>query len=170
MSSPCAEFEQIETAYRVAQEEFESASELAEKGLIGREEDIQAREAEVRGLEGRVVEANLQLQDCTLRAPYDGVIAQRFVEQGQNVRAKEPIVRLQDVDEIDVVVDVPEAVMAADIRTADIVQLIAELSGAPEYSSRSRFARSPRSPIQRRKHSRFAPRCGRRTAFECCPA
>ena len=128
---PRAEFEQIETAYRVAQEEFESASELAEKGLIGREEDIQAREAEVRGLEGRVVEANLQLQDCTLRAPYDGVIAQRFVEQGQNVRAKEPIVRLQDVDAIDVVVDVPEAVMAADIRTADIVQLIAELSGAP---------------------------------------
>ncbi len=128
---PRAEFEQIETAYRVAQEDFESASELAEKGTIGREEDIQARAAEVRGLEGRVVEANLQLQDSTLLAPYDGVIAQRFVEQGQNVRAKEPIVRLQDVDEIDIAVDVPEAVMAADIRTADIVSMIAELSGAP---------------------------------------
>lgn len=128
---PRAEFEQIETAYRVALEDFESASELVEKGTIGREEDIAAREAEVRGLEGRVVEANLQLQDCTLRAPYDGVIAQRFVEEGQNVRAKEPVVRLQDVEQIDIRVDVPESVMAADIRTADIVSMIAELSGAP---------------------------------------
>ena len=91
--------------------------QMLEKGTIGREEDIEAQEAEVAGLEGRVVEANLQLEDTTLRAPYDGVIAQRFVEQGQNVRAKQPIVKFQDVDEIDIVVDVPETVMAADIRT-----------------------------------------------------
>ena len=49
-------------------------------------------------------------------APYDGVIAQRFVEPNQNVRAKQPIVRFQDVDEIDIAVDVPETLMAADIR------------------------------------------------------
>jgi len=85
----------------------------------------------VRGLEGRVVEANLQLEDTTLRAQYDGIIAQRFVEEGQNVRAKQPIVRFQDVDELDIGVYVPETVMAADIRTADIVQMVARFSGAP---------------------------------------
>ena len=63
-------------------------SSSLEKGTIGREEDIDAQEAEVRGLEGRVVEANIQLSDTTLARPYDGVIAQRFVEEGQNVRAK----------------------------------------------------------------------------------
>ncbi|MFM9718787.1 HlyD family efflux transporter periplasmic adaptor subunit, partial [Streptomyces galilaeus] len=89
-------------------------------------EDIYAKEAEVRGLEGRVVEANIQLEDTTLRAPYDGVVAQRFVEQNQNIRAKEPVVKFQDVDEIDVIVDVPETVMAADLRAADIIQLIAQ--------------------------------------------
>src|SRR5262249_54781333 len=47
------------------------------------------------------------------------------------VRAKEPIVKFQDVDEIDVAVDVPEAVMAADLRASDIVQMMAEFSGAP---------------------------------------
>jgi RND family efflux transporter MFP subunit len=47
------------------------------------------------------------------------------------VRAKEPVVKFQDVDEIDVAVDVPEAVMAADLRSADIVQMVAEFSGAP---------------------------------------
>ena len=78
-----------------------------------------------------MVEANIQLEDTTLRAPYDGVIAQRFVEEQQNVRAKEPVVRFQDVDEIDIAVDVPETVMAADIRSADIVQMFAKFSGAP---------------------------------------
>src|SRR6185312_10529344 len=42
-----------------------------------------------------------------------------------------PVVKFQDVDEIDVVVDVPETVMAADLRASDIVQLVAEISGAP---------------------------------------
>lgn len=128
---PRAEYELIETAYRVAIEEQKAAVQLAEKGTIGREEDIAAKEAEVRGLEARVVEANIQLQDSTLNAPYAGVIARRFVEEGQNVQAKAPIVRLQDVDEIEIVVDVPETVMAADIQSADILSMQAELSGAP---------------------------------------
>jgi RND family efflux transporter MFP subunit len=125
-----ADYELAETAYRVAQEDHKAAREMLEKGTVARAEDIEAKEAEVRGLEGRVVEANIQLEDTTLRAPYDGVIAQRFVEQNQNIKAKEPIVKFQDVDEIDVAVDVPETVMAS-IRTADIVQILAEFSGAP---------------------------------------
>jgi RND family efflux transporter MFP subunit len=124
------EHERAETAYRVAQEEHKAARQMLEKGTIAREEDIEAQEAAVRGLEGRVVEASLQLADSTLHAPYDGVIAQRFVEQNQNVTAKQPIVKFQDVDEIDVIVDVPESVMAG-IRAADIVQIQAEFSGAP---------------------------------------
>jgi multidrug efflux system membrane fusion protein len=126
-----SDFERAETNYRVARETHAAARQSLEKGVIARAEDIEAKEAEVRGLEARVVEANLQLEDTTLRAPFDGVIAKRFVEQNQNVRAKEPVVKFQDVDEIVVAVDVPEAVMVADIRSADILQLLAEFSGAP---------------------------------------
>jgi len=126
-----SEYDIADTAFRVAQEDHKAARQLLEKGTIGREEDIEAQAGQVRGLEGRVVEANLQLEDATLRAPYDGVIAQRFVEQNQNIQAKQRVVKFQDVDEIEVAVDVPETIMAADIRSADIVQLIAEFSGAP---------------------------------------
>jgi RND family efflux transporter MFP subunit len=127
---PRAEADRAQTAYRVAQEEEQSARQKLEMGTVGREEEIEARRGEVRGLEGRVVEAKLQLDDCTLRAPYDGVVAQRLVEERQNVRAMEPVVRFQD-EELDIAVDVPETVMVADIRTADIVQMVAEVSGAP---------------------------------------
>jgi len=126
-----AEFDRAETAYTVAQQNYQAAVQTFEQGTIAREEVILAKEAEVSGLEGQVVEANLQLEDSTLRAPYDGVIAQRFVEQGQNVRANERVVIFQDVDEIDIAVDVPEAVMAADLRSADIVQMLASFNGAP---------------------------------------
>jgi RND family efflux transporter MFP subunit len=126
-----SEFEVIETSYRVAQEDYKAAVQIMEKGTIGREEDIMAQEAEVRSLEGRVVQADIQLQDTTLNAPYDGVVAQRFMEEGQNVRAKDPVVRFQDIEEVEIIADVPETVMAADLQTADIVQLVAELSGAP---------------------------------------
>lgn len=124
-------FDRDTAAYQVAQEEHNAAVQMLEMGMIAREEDIEAKEAAIRGLEGRVVEANLQLEDATLRAPYDGVIAQRFVEVNQNVTAGQPIVKFQDVDEIEVVVDVPESIMAADLSRADIVEILAEFSGAP---------------------------------------
>jgi RND family efflux transporter MFP subunit len=125
------EFDRADTSYRVAVENREAARQTLEQGLIAREEDILAKQSEVSGLEAQVVEANLQLSDTTLRAPYAGVIAQRFVEQGQSIRAKQPVLKFQDVEEIEIAVDVPENVMASVVRTSDIVQLLAEFAAAP---------------------------------------
>lgn len=124
------EYERSETAYQVAQEEYTAAQKSLQQATFGREEDVEALEAQVRGLEGRVVEAQIQLGDATLRAPYDGVIAQRFVDQGQNIVANDRVVQFQDVDEIDIAVDVPETVMA-ELQVADIERVTAELSAAP---------------------------------------
>jgi membrane fusion protein, multidrug efflux system len=144
-----AEFERSETSHRVAVEEHKSAVQAMEKGLIAREEDIDAQEGAVRGLEGRVVEASIQLADCTLLAPYDGVIAQRFVEVNENVQAQQRVVQFQDVDEIDIAVDVPESVMAADILSAEIVQMSAEFAAAPgrQYPVQIREVSKQADPI-----------------------
>jgi multidrug efflux system membrane fusion protein len=128
---PRVEFERDEAALRVARQDHAAAQEALEKGSVAREEDIEAQKGTVRSLEGRVVEAKIQLDDTTLRAPYDGIIAERFAEPSKDVQAKKPVVRFQDIDEIEIAVDVPEVVMAGDIRAADIVKLVAEFSGAP---------------------------------------
>ena len=125
------EFDRSDTAFRVALENREAARASLEKSLTGREEDILAKQAEIAGLEARVVEAGIQLADTKLTAPYAGVIARRFVEQGQSIRAKQPVVKFQDVEEIEIAVDVPESVMASSLRTADITGLTAEFSAAP---------------------------------------
>jgi len=126
-----ATYEAAETDYRVAREEHQAAIRMLEIGTVGREEDIEGAEAAVRALEGRLVEADIQRKDATLRAPFDGVIAQRFIDEGQNVQAKQPVIRFQDVDEVEIGVDVPETVMATDILRADMVSMVAELPGAP---------------------------------------
>jgi multidrug efflux system membrane fusion protein len=143
-----SEYDRAQTAYRVAQEDHRAALQILEQGTIARQEDIEAQEAQVRVLEGRLVEANLQLEDATPRAPYDGVIARRFVDVGQNIRAKEPVVQFQDVDEVDIVADVPETIMTA-IRVADIVQMTAVFSGAPglEFPVRLREMAQVADPI-----------------------
>jgi RND family efflux transporter MFP subunit len=128
-----SDYQLAETAYHIAQEEYEAARLIAEKGTIARTEDIEGQEAVVRGLEGRRAEANLQLRDSTLRAPYDGVIAQVLVDEGQNITAGVPVVKFQDAREIDIVVDVPEAFMVNEIRSGAIQRMFAEFSSAPGW-------------------------------------
>lgn len=125
------EYELGETNYRVAQEDLKAAIQTREMALVARTEDIEAKEAEVRGLEGRTREAEIQLADGTLRAPYDGVVAQRFVDANQSITARTPVVRFQSTDALEVAVDVPEAIMATDLRTVDTSQKVAEFAAAP---------------------------------------
>jgi RND family efflux transporter MFP subunit len=125
-----AEFEAMETSYRIAQEDVAAAEQRLKLSATGRTEDIEAREAAVRGLEDQVRKAQIQLEDSTLRAPFDGVIAQRSVEENQNISPQQPVARLQNADEMDIAVDVPESIMGG--ITADrIDKIIAEFTAAP---------------------------------------
>ncbi len=125
------EFELRETQYRVAQEDLKSARQLFEQSAIGRQEDIEAQEADIAALRARLQEINIQLDDSTIRAPFDGVVAKRFVEESQNIGVGQPVIRIQDSKELTVAIDVPEAVMASDLRSDDIVGLFAEFNAAP---------------------------------------
>jgi RND family efflux transporter MFP subunit len=126
-----SDYDLAETNYRVAQEEEQAARQIVEKGATARKEDIEAQEAVVQGLEGKLAEADLQLSDSTLRAPYDGIIAQRLVDEGQNVTASTPVVKFQDTGEIDIVADMPETFIATEMRSATILATVAEFSMAP---------------------------------------
>jgi membrane fusion protein, multidrug efflux system len=105
-----SDYDSAQTAYQAAQQ------------------DYNAQQATIHGLEGRVAEAKLQLADSTLRAPYDGVVAQRLVDVGQNIVANNPVIRYQNVTDIDIVVDVPEGYVASNLRSTAMERSVAELS------------------------------------------
>lgn len=66
--------------------------------------------------------AEQALEDATLRAPFEALVVARYVENFQNVRPAEPVVRLQDVSELDIVVNLPESLVANYDRDRDPVQ------------------------------------------------
>lgn len=52
------------------------------------------------------------LEDTVLRAPFDGLVALRYVENHEHIKDKTPVVSLQNVCLIEVVFHVPERLMA----------------------------------------------------------
>ncbi len=71
-------------------------------------EQRDAAVANVDSLTASVVSAEDQLADTYLRAPFDGVVVATFVENFENVRGKQPIVRILDSSHIEMVVNIPE--------------------------------------------------------------
>ncbi len=126
-----SDYDLAKTNYQVAQEEQQAARQIVEKGAMARKEDIEAQEAQVSTLEARLAEANVQFRDSTLRAPYDGIIADRLVSEGQPIVANTPVVKFQNADQIDILMDVPEKLVAM-VRPAPIQSMVAQFSGAPE--------------------------------------
>ena len=98
--------------YREADQQFARYKELYAKKQVSRADFDRYRAARDVAL-ARLQDAKNALCDTELRAPFDGVIAKRYVENYYKVKAKEPIVFLQDISRIEILVDVPELVMAA---------------------------------------------------------
>lgn len=52
------------------------------------------------------------LEDTMLIAPFEGVVAKRYVENHEHIQAKQPILSVQDISLIEVVIQLPERLMA----------------------------------------------------------
>lgn len=107
-------------------------------------EAVDRGKADIKSLKAAVDDAKNQLDYTYLRAPFSGVIATRHVDNFQEVRAKQPIVTLDDISHIEILIDVPEIMMAT-IREG-AVSAVSEFAAAPgkqyevslkEYSTRA---------------------------------
>ena len=96
-----------EAEFRNAKETFERFEEVFSKGAISRQDfDNQRRQFEVA--DARLATARKALSDTELRAPFAGRIGRVYVDNFNNIQAKQPILLLQDLSQLDVVVNVPE--------------------------------------------------------------
>jgi RND family efflux transporter MFP subunit len=109
-----------------------TAQEELRVGKIGaRPEDIQAKEAEIRSLAAAVDAAKDQLSYTYLKAPFAGIIARRYVDNYQEVQPKQPIVSLQDITHVEILVDLPENLMAIS-REESGAKIVVEFPTLPE--------------------------------------
>jgi RND family efflux transporter MFP subunit len=114
-----------------AEAELRAAKEELGIGKVGaRPEDIQAQEAQIKSLAAARDYAKLKLSYTYLRAPFNGVISRRYVDNFQEIRAKETIVSLDDVSSVEILVDVPELIVATFTEGGE-TRAVAEFAAAP---------------------------------------
>lgn len=85
--------------------------------------------ADLQSAKAATAAANDQLEYTRLKAPFDGVIAQKYVDNYQEVQAKQAILSLQNVTDVEVLMDVPELKIALIRKTKP--RFYAEFAAAP---------------------------------------
>jgi membrane fusion protein, multidrug efflux system len=74
--------------------------------------EVDRRRATFEIAKVRVEQAQKNLADTTLRAPFDGIIAERLVDNHMQVQARQPVLLVDSADVLEVVVDLPERVIS----------------------------------------------------------
>lgn len=102
--------ENAEAEHEKASTTFKRSSSLVEKGHISRRQydrDDRAFKQTAAALR----QAQLNLSYTSLKAPFDGVLARRKVENFEEVLAKQEIFSLRDLSLLEISIDVPESVV-----------------------------------------------------------
>ncbi len=99
-----------EAKYIRSRAEYARAQELIKNDYISRS-DYDKKRSEYLIAKANLSTAEKDLRDTHLYAPFSGVVARRFVENYENVNAKQVVLRLQDLAYIDVEINVPENIV-----------------------------------------------------------
>jgi RND family efflux transporter MFP subunit len=99
------------TRFTTARDEMGRRQQLFSRGVISRSELDGFRER-FEVAEAALREAQRDLDDTRLLAPFPGRIARTLVDNFQNVQAKQPILILQNSKLLEVDIQVPESAMA----------------------------------------------------------
>ena len=139
---------QAQAQYKNAQADFARYENLYKQKVIAKAQyDTYKTQVDVTRSAVNAANANLKsardaLKDTELRAPFDGVIADRTVENFQDIAAKQTIFSLQDLSTLEIVFNVPDN----DVLTAPIpeVHSINDLRSHSElFSIAARFEAVP---------------------------
>lgn len=107
----------------VSREELERAETQTQTARAAQDAALAAARqmrAEITAREAALNSANRELQDAVIRAPFDGVVAERLVTAGQFVRVQTPVMRLVRLHPLRLTAEIPERFGPA-IRVGDSV-------------------------------------------------
>ncbi len=132
------EADRYERAYRVAQAEYEQASQhFALVDAQAREEDRSRAEANVSEARARVSEARAIFEKSLIRAPMDGVILRKLRHTGESVSTQfdSPVITMADDTVLRVRLDVDETDVAK-LKVGQRAYVTAEAYGDRKFEGR----------------------------------
>lgn len=100
-----------------AQYQFERSSKLLKSKSVAQETnrrqqaELNKLRAQIQLLTSKIQQADKNISRCVIKAPFAGVVAERLIDVGENVAPRTPLIRLIDVNNLEVEVQVPIVVV-----------------------------------------------------------
>jgi RND family efflux transporter MFP subunit len=135
----------IEERQTALQHEAERTKEMQAGGFASANELEQltaksaAEKAEAESMRASLVSRSLEVDDCTMRAPFAGEVSERFVDPGAYVRPGNPVATVIDRSQVRIVADAPEADFNV-VAPGTAVKIEVEATGAKLEATISRRA------------------------------
>ena len=104
-----ARLDQAEASLRQADQDWKRVSSLFDQQAATRA-DYDAAEARYRVAQGAVTEAKAMVGYVEVRAPFDGVVARKWVDVGDQAAPGKPLVDIEDPSRLQLEADVPVSI------------------------------------------------------------
>lgn len=138
LNSAQAEFNSADADYRRGKAIFESTQAISRR-------DYERLETQRNLAANRLSTARLAVEETALLAPFDGVISRKMVENFARVSANQPIVLLQDLEDLEVVIQVPDQIV---LQSARRTGAFAEIPGLEQMFALSlKFFSTEADPV-----------------------
>jgi RND family efflux transporter MFP subunit len=111
-----------------------SAASLAERGVAA-DSRLDTARAQFAEADVALREAQRQLSQTRIVAPFDAIVARTFVEEYVNVTSAAPVARLQDVSEMRIMISLPEELAAIARSSPDAFNIVASFPAVPGYTA-----------------------------------
>ncbi|MBS2028160.1 MAG: efflux RND transporter periplasmic adaptor subunit [Deltaproteobacteria bacterium] len=104
----------LDAQQRALADEAHRVSSMLDGGFVspteaeGKTAQSEAKQADLLAAKAKLLDTSLAVNDCVLRAPFDGEVANRWLDPGAFVRPGEAIVSVVDRATVRYVADVPE--------------------------------------------------------------
>ena len=112
-----------------AEDDYKRASTIFEKSQAISRSDLDAITTKYNLARNRAAEAARKLEYTELRAPFDGIIGRKLVDNHSQIQANAPVVVLHDLGDLEVVINLPDKVMLSGLHETSAN---AELAAIPD--------------------------------------
>lgn len=124
-----------EATFNRQERDYRRAEELIKDNFISRS-DFDRIEAAYRSAKAALDQARLDLSYTELKAPFDGIIARRAVQNFEEVQAKQAVLALRDLSLLEVKFGVPEGIVQrlSETPESEVIPVTATFDSAPDQA------------------------------------
>lgn len=127
-----AKYDSAIAEFKNAKADLNRAKKLIEKEFIS-QSDYDKLKANAEMADANVRVSKKALQDTLLKAPFSGTIAKQYVQNFTDIQAKQAIVSLQNNDDLEIIVSIPEYIMMnkTKVEAGKGLKIYAVITGIP---------------------------------------